>query len=109
MREIKLRVKILRALASRSRGALPLVGGVCWGITAGKASHNASNARDVTAGKVGRNSSNRNTHIVDVFGSGIRWFTRSPGASRIPFDDSNIDHSIVSRCVYQCKTLADDF
>ena len=31
--------------------------GVCWGVTAGKASHNASNARDVTAGKMGRNSS----------------------------------------------------
>ena len=28
-----------------------------WGVTAGKASHNASNARGVTAGKMGRNSS----------------------------------------------------
>ena len=28
-----------------ARGALPLVGGVCWGVTAGKPSHNASNAR----------------------------------------------------------------
>ena len=27
------------------------------GVTAGKASHNTSNARDVTAGKMGRNSS----------------------------------------------------
>ena len=43
-----------------ARGALPLVGGVCWGVTAGKASHNASNARGVTAGKMGRNSSNTN-------------------------------------------------
>ena len=61
MREIKLRVKnpaaSQRALASGSRGALPLVGGVCWGVTAGKASPNAGNARDVTAGKMGRNSS----------------------------------------------------
>ena len=31
--------------------------GVCLGVTAGNASHNASNARDVTAGKMGRNSS----------------------------------------------------
>ena len=60
MREIKLRVKVMWPASGRSsasRGALPLVGGVCWGVTAGKASHNASNARDVTAGKMGRNSS----------------------------------------------------
>ena len=31
--------------------------GLCWGVTAGKASHNASNARGVTAGKMGSNSS----------------------------------------------------
>ena len=49
MREIK--------LASGARGVLPLVGWVCWGVTAGNASHNASNARGVTAGKMGRNSS----------------------------------------------------
>ena len=54
MREIKLRMHVLRPLAS---GALPMVGGVCWGVTAGKASHNASSARGVTAGKMGRNSS----------------------------------------------------
>ena len=59
MREIKLRMQVLRPLASGARGALPLVGGVCWGVTAGKASHNASNARGVTAGKMGRNSSNK--------------------------------------------------
>ena len=53
MREIKLRVKVLRPLASGARGALPLVGGVCWGVTARKASHNASHARGVTAGKMG--------------------------------------------------------
>ena len=49
-----------RALASGSRGALPLVGGICWGATTGKANHNTSNARDVTAGKMGRNSSTGN-------------------------------------------------
>ena len=31
-----------------------------WGVTAGKESHNASNARDVTVGKMGRNSSSYN-------------------------------------------------
>ena len=51
MREIKLRVKILRSasgLSTGSRGALPLIGGVGWGVTAGKAIYNASNARGVT-------------------------------------------------------------
>ena len=57
MRAIKLRVQVLRPLASGARGALPLVGGVCWGVTAGKASYNACNARGVTSGKMGRNSS----------------------------------------------------
>ena len=57
MREIKLRMQVLRPLASGARGVLPLVGWVCWGVTAGNASHNASNARGVTAGKMGRNSS----------------------------------------------------
>ena len=33
---------------------------LCWGVTAGKASLNASNARGVTAGKMGRNSSSSN-------------------------------------------------
>ena len=69
MREIKLRMYVLRPLASGARGALPLVGRVCWGVTAGNASHNASNARDVTAGKMGRNSSNNNyckTACLDV-------------------------------------------
>ena len=52
MHEMKLRVQVLwPVLASGARGALPL------GVTAGKASHNASNARGVTAGKMGRNSS----------------------------------------------------
>ena len=32
----------------------------CWGVTAGKASHNSCNVRGVTAGKVGRNSSEGN-------------------------------------------------
>ena len=60
MRKIKLRGEVLRPLASGARGALPLVGGVCCGVTAGKATHNASNARGVTAGKMGRNSSKTN-------------------------------------------------
>ena len=57
-----------RALASGSCGALPLVRGVCWGVTAEKASRNA---RDVTAGKMGRNSSDDNPSTVsfmDEFG-----------------------------------------
>ena len=60
MREIKLLMQVLQPLASGARGALPLVGGVSWGVTAGKANHNASNARGVTAGKMGRNSSTFN-------------------------------------------------
>ena len=51
------------ALASGARGALPLVGGAsyqCSGVTEGKASHSASNARGVTACKMGRNSSGIN-------------------------------------------------
>ena len=35
-REIKLCVQVLQPFASGARGALPLVGGVCWGVTAGK-------------------------------------------------------------------------
>ena len=60
MREIKLRMQVLQGV-SRERHAEPCH----WsegcnnnGVTAGKASHNASNARGVTAGKMGRNSSN---------------------------------------------------
>ena len=56
MREIKLCVQVLRPLASGTCGALPLVGGVCWGVTAGKANRNACNARYVTVGKMGLNS-----------------------------------------------------
>ena len=37
---------------------------ICWGVTAGKASHNASNDRGVTAGKMGRNSSDYNTNTI---------------------------------------------
>ena len=59
MREIKLRAQVMRPLASGARGALPLVRGA-WGVTAGKASHNAGDARGVTAGKMGRNSSVNN-------------------------------------------------
>ena len=54
-------------------GALRLVGGrrlaigrqasqQCWGVTAGKASHNSSNVRGVTASKLGRNSSTDNQY-----------------------------------------------
>ena len=46
-------------LADHERGALPLVR-AAWGVTARKASHNASNARGVAAGKMGRNSSHDN-------------------------------------------------
>ena len=45
----------MRAIAAHARGALPLVR-AAWGVTARKASHNASNARGVAAGKMGRNS-----------------------------------------------------
>ena len=65
MHAMKLRVQAMRpALASGARGALPLVGGasyLCWGVTAGNESHNASNDSGVTAGKMGRNSSLFNT------------------------------------------------
>ena len=37
-----------------------------WGVTARKASHNASNARGVTAGKMGRNSSINNVDLEDL-------------------------------------------
>ena len=64
---------------ARSRGALPLVG-VCWGVTAGKSSHTASNARDVTAGKMGRNSS-----ICNVLCTFVLYITRwLPGFARVP-------------------------
>ena len=66
MREIKHRVckSCGRSRVTLAR-ALPLVGGVCWGVTAGKASHNASNSRDVTAGKMERNSSY--TQLSNIF------------------------------------------
>ena len=66
MSEIKLRVSVRRPLASGARGALPLVGGVCRGVTAGNESRNASNARGVTAGKMGRNSSCYNAHSFAI-------------------------------------------
>ena len=61
MREIKLRMQVLQAARRQSRAAHAEP---ChWskgrhnnvGVTAGKASHNARNARGVTAGKMGRN------------------------------------------------------
>ena len=38
-------------LSAHEHGAFPLVG-AAWGVTARKASHNASNARGVAAGKM---------------------------------------------------------
>ena len=64
MREIKLCMQVLQAARSLSRAAH--VEPCHWsegcnnnnvGVTAGKASRNASNARGVTAGKMGHNSS----------------------------------------------------
>ena len=43
--------------ARRSRAHSLAIGRSGVGVTARKASHNASNARGVTAGKMGRNSS----------------------------------------------------
>ena len=72
MHAMKLPVQAMRTvLASGARGALSLVGEAsqqCWGVTAGKASHKAINARGVTAGKMGRNSSNNNhkTYLTKI-------------------------------------------
>ena len=72
MREIKLCMHFLQATRRRSRAshAEPCH----WsegcnynvGFTAGKASHNASNARGVTVGKMGRNSSTINCYKEPV-------------------------------------------
>ena len=58
MREIKLRVKVLRPASGRTAHVEPchLSGGYVGVSLQAKASHNVSNARDVTAGKMGRNS-----------------------------------------------------
>ena len=40
----------------------------CWGVTAGKASHNASNASSVTAGKMGHNYSTLNHETAPPVG-----------------------------------------
>ena len=45
----------MRSVAIGRRGVI-----IMWLVTAGKASHNACNARGVTAGKMGRNSSDTN-------------------------------------------------
>ena len=66
MREIKLRMQDLQGARrlSRAAHAEPChFSEGCHnnvGVTAGKASHNASNARDATADKMGRNSSRHN-------------------------------------------------
>ena len=52
-------------LADHARGSLPLVR-AAWGVTARKASHNASNARGVAAGKMGRNSSTCNEDCHEI-------------------------------------------
>ena len=69
MHAMKLRVHALPAARLRSRAAH--VGPCYWSeghhnnveVTAGKASHNASNARGITAGRMGRNSSLYNGHF----------------------------------------------
>ena len=66
MREIKLRIQVLQAAKRLSRAAR--VEPCHWsegcnnnvGVTAGKASLSASNARGVTAGKMRRNSTQGN-------------------------------------------------
>ena len=66
MREIKLRVQSCRwrGVSCERHTRSVAIGRRCViimrGVTAGKASHNTSNARAVTAGKMGRNSSSRN-------------------------------------------------
>ena len=66
IREIKLRMQSCRRRgASRERHTRSVAIGrrgviIMWGVTAGKASHNTSNASAVTAGKMGRNSSSSN-------------------------------------------------
>ena len=65
MREIKLRMQVLQARAAHAEPCHWSYG--CHnnvGVTAGKASHNGSNARGVTAGKMGRNSSASNVNTV---------------------------------------------
>ena len=60
---MKLCVKVLRPTSERSRVARvePCHWSEgCWGVTAGKASHNASNAMGVTVGTMGCNSSEYN-------------------------------------------------
>ena len=58
IRAIKLRFVSPAAAREWRAWSLAIVRkGICWGVTAGKASYKASNARDFTAGKMGRNSS----------------------------------------------------
>ena len=60
---MKLRMQALRPASGHSRAARvePCHWSEgCWGVTAGKSSNNASNARGVTAGDMGRNSSHKN-------------------------------------------------
>ena len=49
-------MKVLRPVSGRSRAEPCHWSEGCWGVSAGKASHNASNARGVNADKMGSNS-----------------------------------------------------
>ena len=73
MREIKLRMQVLHAARRLPRAAH--AERCHWpegcnnnnvGVTAGKASHNTSNARGITAGKMGRNSSYLNVFKLTI-------------------------------------------
>ena len=61
-----------RILAIGRRGVI-----IMWGVTAGKSSHNASNARRVTAGKMGRNSSIYNTDGPTCSFTGTKLFLKA--------------------------------
>ena len=73
MRENKLRIQVMQAAKRLSRAAR--VEPCHWsegcnnnvGVTAGKASLNASNARGVTAGKRGRNSNTIQLNTISGF------------------------------------------
>ena len=79
MCEIKLTLAVLQAARRLSRAThaerchWPEGCNNNLGVTAGKASHNTSNARAVTAGKMGRNSRNNNGRK----GSYLTWLATS--------------------------------
>ena len=57
-----------RSVAIGRRGVI-----IMWGVTAGKARHNTSNARAVTVGKMGRNSSINNASITHKMRFLYKW------------------------------------